>query len=92
MPGRKDAQIHNARAAFVCGLALSTGKHVLMLQEGESTQPIDYRDIVKNYRVTSDIPNIIAETIRRTADAIQLIEDEQIPLPKGLLSADLSAS
>ena len=48
-PARDGSNSHNARAAFVCGMALAAGKHVLMLQEGFTKQPIDYRDIIIPY-------------------------------------------
>ena len=41
-PERAGATPHNARCAFVAGLGLANGKHVLMLQETQVTQPIDY--------------------------------------------------
>lgn len=84
-PERSGATTHNARAAFVCGMALASGKHVLMLQEGATWQPIDYRDIVKSYTNPNDISYFIEDIVRLTADTVQSIEASQIPLPKGLL-------
>jgi hypothetical protein len=84
-PERTGATAHNARAAFVCGMALAAGKHVLMLQEGTNWQPIDYRDIVRSYDDHNNIPYFIEEIVRLTADTVQSIEVSQIPLPKGLL-------
>lgn len=84
-PEREGATIHNARAAFICGMALAAGKHVLMLQEGFNQEPIDYRDIVQHYSNSNAIPDIIETIVRQTADTVQTIEATQVPLPKGLL-------
>ncbi len=50
-PGR-NAAAHNARAAFVAGMAMAQGKAVLMVQEefDRIDQPLDYRDLVKPYK------------------------------------------
>lgn len=84
-PERQGATAHNARAAFVCGMALAAGKHVLMLQEGSNPQPIDYRDVVVPYTDAEMIPHHVERIVRSTADTIQLIEESHVPLPKGLL-------
>ena len=59
-PEREGAIVHNARCAFVAGLAMAHGKRVLMLQEGEMSHPIDYRDIVQPYKNIEQIPRIVA--------------------------------
>ncbi|MDP4114531.1 MAG: hypothetical protein Q8903_00265 [Bacteroidota bacterium] len=82
---RNGSVVNNARAAFICGMALAAGKHVLMLQEGINMQPIDYRDIIVSYNDPELIPHIIEKIVRKTADSVQSIERAQIPLPKGLL-------
>jgi hypothetical protein len=48
-PERIDADIHNARCAFVSGLASGMGKPTLMLAEGDFLTPIDYRDLAYSY-------------------------------------------
>ncbi len=82
---RTGASIHNARAAFVCGMAMSAGKHVLMLQEGANHQQIDYRDIVIPYTEANAIPQYIESILRETANTLQSFEQTQVPLPKELL-------
>jgi energy-coupling factor transporter ATP-binding protein EcfA2 len=44
---RKEAEVHNFRAAFVSGLAMGMDKPLLLLQEGEDPVPLDFRDLVK---------------------------------------------
>lgn len=84
-PNRTGANCHNARAAFVCGMALAAGQHVLMLQEGVALHPIDYRDVVIPYEDPSIIPYQVERIVRSTADTLQSIDEFEIPLPKGLL-------
>jgi len=52
---REGAIVHNALCAFLCGLAMSQEKYVLMLQEGDERQPIDYRDVVKTYKTADEL-------------------------------------
>jgi nucleoside 2-deoxyribosyltransferase len=60
--GRSEATVHNARCAFVAGMAMAAGKHVLMLQEGNEQEPIDYRDVVKSYELPAKVPELMQET------------------------------
>ena len=84
-PYRTGATAHNARAAFACGLALAAGKHVLMLQEGIVTQPIDYRDIVMPYDDPGTITYNIERIVRSTAETVQRIGDHSRPTSTALL-------
>jgi len=84
-PERTGAIVHNARAAFVCGMALAAGKHVLMFQEGNIIQPIDYRDIIILYTDAKIIPFYVETILKETADTVQSIDETHIPLPSGLL-------
>jgi hypothetical protein len=70
-PQRNGAAPHNARCAFVAGLGLAAGKHVLMLQESEVTQPIDYRDVVKCYSSPNSIPDLLIPFIRSVVEMYQ---------------------
>jgi hypothetical protein len=71
-PQRKGATVHNARTAFIAGIATATGKAVLLLQETDHRAPIDYRDIVKAYPSPDLIPQrlepFFREIIRRLQD------------------------
>jgi hypothetical protein len=70
-PHRQDGTVHNALCALVAGLATSQGKAVLMLQEEDVQQPIDYRDIVRSYTNPSEIPSLLEPVVRRTVENIQ---------------------
>lgn len=82
---RDGAQTHNALCAFVSGLAMAKGKHVLMLQEGYTIQPIDYRDVMVIYQDHNAIPNIINKFVREVSESLYY-KPELIGTPtKGLL-------
>jgi hypothetical protein len=70
-PDRKDSTAHNARCAFVAGLGLATGKHVLMLQETQVIQPIDYRDIVRCYGSPKEIQDLIIPFVKSVVEMLQ---------------------
>jgi len=84
-PNRTGAIAHNARVAFVCGMALAAGKHVLMFQEGILPQPIDYRDIIIPYTDVSVIPYYLRTIFQETTETLQSLEETHIPLSTGLL-------
>jgi hypothetical protein len=58
---RRDADIHNFRAAFVAGLAVALDRALLLLQEGMEPVPLDYRDLVSSYRFPNQIDSYVAE-------------------------------
>ena len=84
-PDRTGATAHNARSAFACGLALAAGKHVLMLQEGVVTQPIDYRELVIPYEDPGIITYNIERIVRSTAETIQQVGPTPGSSARGLL-------
>jgi hypothetical protein len=46
---RRGAKVHNAKQAFVSGMAYGFGKPLLMIADEDYLSPIDYRDLLKNY-------------------------------------------
>ena len=52
-PNREGAQVHNALCALICGMAVAEQKPVVIVQEEEVIQPIDYRDLVKTYETST---------------------------------------
>ncbi len=70
-PNRRGATTHNARSAFLCGMAMANQKFTLMLQESEVSQPIDYRDVVRCYNKPSDIPDILIPIIKSIFEQLQ---------------------
>jgi hypothetical protein len=70
-PDRDGARVHNARCAFVAGMALAAQKQVLLLQEGNVRQPIDYRDLAVSYTDPSQVDGPVSRLVRHVATAIQ---------------------
>ena len=84
-PARIGAKVHNARCALVAGLAMATGKAVLLLQEGDLVQPIDYRDIVVPYRSFDQIPRSLDGFLRRVIARLQDRAPATRPTPAKIL-------
>lgn len=70
-PDRVGSTVHNARCAFVAGMGLATGKHVLMLQETHVSQPIDYREVVKSYGSPKEVQDLVIPTIKAVIESLQ---------------------
>lgn len=58
---RLEAPVNNFRAAFVAGLALALDKQLLLLQEGDDPVPLDYRDLVKEFKFPEQIDSYVGE-------------------------------
>jgi hypothetical protein len=78
---RRGAKAHNARAAFICGLAMASEKYVMMLQEEDQTQPIDYRDVVRTYTDPVQIQMLLGSFIQPLYEAFQNTRFVPITLP-----------
>jgi hypothetical protein len=68
---RQAAMIHNARCAFVAGLAMASQKRTLLIQEGKADHPIDYRELIRDYESPSHINVIMGEFFRSLVDTLQ---------------------
>lgn len=87
---RQGALVHNGRCAFVAGIAMAAGKHVLMIQEGTvSRPPIDYRDVVFAYDDPHMIRQRVISYIGQVQRTIELSEALGLdgPRPRGALEA-----
>ena len=80
-PQRVGAMVHNARCAFVAGLAMATSKYVLMVQEGEVIQPIDYRDVVQSYTDPAEVQSLVVPFIKLLFEKMQSKRFVPITLP-----------
>jgi hypothetical protein len=90
LSSNRDARVHNARCAFLAGMAMAAKKHVLLLQESQQTQPIDYRDVVLFYQRASQIPDLVTPMLGQVIDEIQTSRFLATPLPtKPLEKLDL---
>ena len=64
---------------------MSQGKRVLMLQEGETKHPIDFRDVVKNYANTSQINDFVIPLIKGVVEELQESQFVATALPLNLI-------
>lgn len=80
-PNRVGALAHNARCAFLAGMAMAVGKHTLMLQENRTSQPIDFRDVVRTYTKAPDIPDLVIPLIRSVVEMLQEKRFVAVALP-----------
>lgn len=78
-PSRQGADIHNARCALFAGIAMATGKAVLLLQEDVIDQPIDYRDLIIPYSSPEQVPRLVEPFIR---EVINLLQESALGVPK----------
>lgn len=70
-PNRDGALSHNALCALIAGMATAEQKPVLMLQEEDVEQPIDYRDIVRTYESPDQIDALLRETLTQVVERLQ---------------------
>lgn len=70
MPERRDAIVHNARCALIAGMAAAAQKVVVLFQEGELQQPIDYRDLVYPYTNPAQLDSALEGPIKRIQDRV----------------------
>jgi hypothetical protein len=76
-PRRRDADIHNARCAFIAGLAEGMRRPILLVAEEEFQSPIDYRDLLVvcansrecATRITPWLDNALREAYHRVSTA-----------------------
>lgn len=80
-PERAGALVNNARCAFICGIAMAAQRVVLMAQENEAPQPIDYRDVIKSYTSGSRVPNIVAPFVKALVQRLQGSKYVPVVLP-----------
>lgn len=67
-PARSEAIPHNARAAFLAGMALARGQVVALIQENTAVrQPIDYRDLIKGHDLASEVEPLLRDPIQALA-------------------------
>ncbi len=77
----QNARIHNARCAFIAGLGMAGGKRVVMLQQHQQSQPIDYRDVVLTYDHPKKIHEMLVPTLGEVIGQIQTMRFVPTALP-----------
>lgn len=80
-PARSGSIAHNSRCAFVAGMGMAAEKHVLMLQETDFPQPIDYRDVVRSYSNPANVPELLIPVISEVVGQLQESRFVPVTLP-----------
>jgi hypothetical protein len=84
-PHREGHLVHNARCALITGIAMATGKFVLLMQEGHVQQPIDYRDVVSEYSTPDQVPSLVDRLVLQVIVRLQDARIRSIRPPDKLL-------
>jgi hypothetical protein len=77
----QNAKVHNARCAFIAGLGMASGKRVVMLQQYQQAQPIDYRDVVLTYDHPKKIHEMLVPALGEVIEQIQTMRFVPTALP-----------
>lgn len=90
-PGRRGAEVHNARCALVAGLAHGMKRPVLMLAEEGYPAPIDYQELLYVYRNASDAKDRTGWWLNRQMEgAYAQAEARALEAEKRSLSTELA--
>jgi hypothetical protein len=71
-PENRDAWLHNARCAFVGGLAQGMSKPLLMLAPEDYSAPFDYRDLLYVYASANEASTRATHWLNRELDATRI--------------------
>lgn len=77
----QNAKVHNARCAFIAGLGMATEKRVVILQQYQQSQPIDYRDVVLTYDHPKKIHEMLIPALGEVIEQIQTMRFVPTALP-----------
>ena len=67
-----NAKAHWAKCALVAGMSLALGRRLLLLGEDIKFEPIDYRDLIRNYKNASEAENIVVKFLEAIQKEISL--------------------
>lgn len=70
-PSTIGAEIHNARCAFIAGIAMAAQRRVAMIQQGFVLHPIDYRDVILTYEKPAQIGDLLTPVLGQIIEEIQ---------------------
>lgn len=70
----------NLRGAFIAGIAHGMGKTTVILQDGDSPVPVDFREFVQICRRPDDVDRHIADLAPRVIEGIQNLGKQPPPI------------
>jgi len=71
---REGSHLHNARCAFIAGLAEGLGRPLLMLASGDYWSPLDYRDILEKYTSATNAQRVIDEWLDQHLSVLRRLQ------------------
>jgi len=80
-PDTIGADVHNAKCAFIAGIAMAAQRRVAVIQPGYVVHPIDYRDVILSYERPSQIPDLLTPLLGQTIEEIQTTRFVPTTLP-----------
>ena len=80
-PDTIGADVHNARCAFIAGLAMAAKRRVVMIQQGFVLHPIDYRDVIVTYDKPAQISDLLTPVLGQIIEEIQTTRFVPTTLP-----------
>lgn len=81
-----NADIHNLRSAFVAGLARGMNKETLLLQMGDEPIPLDYRDLVHQFKYPEQIDPYVTEFAISVTERLQSTQPPIVSKPSTFLA------
>jgi hypothetical protein len=89
-PEREGSPLANARSALISGIAHGLGRPLLMLVEGQSQTPLDYRDLAFNYKNAQEAAEKLKQWVEPLANQARSV-DASLRLNRGkvLLQTEL---
>lgn len=91
-PNIYDAPRHNLRASLLAGLSQGLGRQTLLIQQGNNSHPIDYRDFVLSLSSEAEIAKAVGEFAQSTLIATQTIRTARKRPTTRLQNLSLGAS
>lgn len=82
---RVGSEVHNAKCAVVCGMALGLGKKVRMISESPYETPLDYRELLQVFETREKCKSIVNNfftSVRNEMGQFFLLKEQSKPLKK----------
>ncbi len=72
-----ESNLHNAKAAFVSGLAFGLDKSLLMLAHSPFSSPIDYKDLLKTHDTASKCEIFVQPWLNKVVEEYHSLKNEK---------------
>ena len=76
-PGAVNVERHWAKSALVAGISLALGRRVLLIGENIVLKPIDYRELIRNYKNAAEAEKITREFMSYVEECVKPVREEK---------------